>query len=371
MQADFAVHKGAASVIRDPLMDGVRGVALCGILFLNIFYFGLFRYGYLGQLNDSWDTILASFTRLFLDGRFRSLFCLLFGAGLWILLQRNNGRTDPLKTRLFWLCAFGALHGFLFFAGDILLTYGLAGLLVLGLLNSELHELRRYAMLFFLLAFSLNSLFMFVEPPGQVLFSDPQVQADVAVLSRGFWAGRLANAENFFAILPGIPLVTLWYTAALVLSGVYLFRRGWLVSPMPGRMLWPLVFAAAVFTAVTFYCDQTDNRLLFALREGLNWLAAFLMALVYCQLLCRVFIRRPVAILTLAGRYSLSIYLGQSLLMVVIFSVYGETIVRRFGYLDYWLLAAISLGLLLVIARLLSSRYGQGPVERLLRTLSR
>src|SRR5258708_39164937 len=62
---------------------------------------------------------------------------MLFGVGLCLMTERNE-RTDSTGSladiylrRNFWLCVLGLLHGILVWAGDILLTYGLAGLLIL------------------------------------------------------------------------------------------------------------------------------------------------------------------------------------------------------------------------------------------------
>src|SRR5258708_377471 len=61
---------------------------------------------------------------------------MLLGVGLCLMtdgaerMYRKESLADIYLRRNFWLCVFGLLHGIFIWAGDILLTYGLAGLLV-------------------------------------------------------------------------------------------------------------------------------------------------------------------------------------------------------------------------------------------------
>jgi uncharacterized protein len=66
---------------------------------------------------------------------------MMFGAGIVLFMQRalerdNSVRAaDLLMRRLLWLTLFGALHGWLIWAGDILYAYGLFGLLIIPMRN--------------------------------------------------------------------------------------------------------------------------------------------------------------------------------------------------------------------------------------------
>ena len=75
-------------------IDAVRGLAILGILFMNITFHqnGYGNYAFFEQPLLS-DTIISLFNTLFLDGRFRSLFCLLFGAGLAIQYEVLTSQT--------------------------------------------------------------------------------------------------------------------------------------------------------------------------------------------------------------------------------------------------------------------------------------
>ena len=119
-------------------LDTLRGIALCGILLMNIAGFGL-PFAYSDPTNFGGDTgvnLLAWMTTtLFFEGTMRGLFTLLFGAGIILLTQRLEGKefrlpvADIYYRRNLWLIAFGVIHGYLLlWVGEILYYYGLAAL---------------------------------------------------------------------------------------------------------------------------------------------------------------------------------------------------------------------------------------------------
>lgn len=79
---------------RNVTLDFVRGVAILGILLLNITAFGLPKAAYLNpawagsiSLSDAWSWAILD---LFAQVKFLTLFALLFGAGLQMLLVRGK-----------------------------------------------------------------------------------------------------------------------------------------------------------------------------------------------------------------------------------------------------------------------------------------
>lgn len=114
---------------RNVTLDFVRGVAILGILLLNIVAFGQPKAAYLnpawyGEITsrDAWTWAVLD---LFAQAKFLTLFALLFGAGLQMLLSRGK---RWIQTRLTLLALLGFLHCMLFWEGDILLAYALVGL---------------------------------------------------------------------------------------------------------------------------------------------------------------------------------------------------------------------------------------------------
>src|SRR5271170_4787578 len=117
-------------------IDVMRGVALLGILVMNIQDFSMIgqaymnptAYGDLHGLNYAvWYTCM-----LFADLKFMSIFSMLFGAGIFLMTSRieaSGQRSRPIHyRRMGWLALFGCLHGYLLWTGDILFTYALGGI---------------------------------------------------------------------------------------------------------------------------------------------------------------------------------------------------------------------------------------------------
>ncbi len=128
------------------ILDIIRGIALCGILILNINFFALpYQIGF--NLNifqeTSFQSVLSWYsTNFVLEGSFRALFSMLFGASALLILSRleqsSKGLTpaDIFYRRLIWLLIFGLINAFvLLWPGDILYTYAICGLFIFPLRN--------------------------------------------------------------------------------------------------------------------------------------------------------------------------------------------------------------------------------------------
>ena len=134
------VTRPVSSADRIKTIDIIRGVALLGILLMNIPGFG-FDWGQYYNLmrgpRDNPDFITLAIVSVFFEGTMRGLFSMLFGAGV-ILFTMNKKETlggpsvaEYYYRRLLLLVAFGVFNAYvLLWRGDILFFYGLCGLLL-------------------------------------------------------------------------------------------------------------------------------------------------------------------------------------------------------------------------------------------------
>ncbi len=123
---------------RADILDVLRGFALLGVMLDNLF--GFTGWGFMTppqrEALPTWyaDAILGLSEQSFINGKFYSLFSLLFGIGFSIILIRNEQKgINPWKVfyrRLFILSIIGAGHLFLLWEGDILFLYALIGMLL-------------------------------------------------------------------------------------------------------------------------------------------------------------------------------------------------------------------------------------------------
>ncbi len=121
-------------------LDALRGFALLGIFLMNIEFFAkplqdLDGPGIDASLHglDWWMDALVYF---FVQGKFWTLFSLLFGIGFGVMLARSHagGRAFvPIYLRRsLALLGIGLLHALLLWSGDILVAYALGALLLLA-----------------------------------------------------------------------------------------------------------------------------------------------------------------------------------------------------------------------------------------------
>ncbi len=137
---------GGANRPRIASLDTTRGLALLGIMLVNVHYFtgplasfSMVKPEPSGGKVPAWlDEAAFVFSRSLFEGKFFPLYSLLFGAGMVLILEkvaaRNRRFWAVFLRRLAVLAIIGLAHGLLIWYGDILFVYAIlgVGLLVLG-----------------------------------------------------------------------------------------------------------------------------------------------------------------------------------------------------------------------------------------------
>jgi uncharacterized protein len=119
-------------------VDVIRGVALMGILAMNIVGFGwpgpVYSVPIMAPEYDRADMALWAFNHLVFDTKMMTLFSMLFGAGLVLMSDRADGRGAKMRgvyyRRVSWLLVIGLVHSYLIWDGDILVLYASTGFLL-------------------------------------------------------------------------------------------------------------------------------------------------------------------------------------------------------------------------------------------------
>ena len=128
-----------APYVRIVQMDVLRGFAVLGIYWINIFVFALpySDYGIPEELNDNSmiNLVIQVISEIFVEGTMRGLFSALFGASALIFLAEARLAASGLELvdryyrRTLILIMFGVIHGYLLlWPYDVLYAYGLLGL---------------------------------------------------------------------------------------------------------------------------------------------------------------------------------------------------------------------------------------------------
>src|SRR5918993_3720820 len=118
-------------------LDIVRGVAVMGILAMNIVAFAMPMSAYINPLaygsHGDIDFASYAFNFVLIDGKMRGLFSFLFGASMLLVIERAEAKGESASAvhyrRMLVLLLFGALHFYLIWFGDILFGYATVGMI--------------------------------------------------------------------------------------------------------------------------------------------------------------------------------------------------------------------------------------------------
>ncbi|MEH6394835.1 DUF418 domain-containing protein [Pseudoalteromonas sp.] len=359
--------------MRNQNMDITRGLAVLGLMYMNAYFFGLFEFGYVALTNPPLsDHIIQWISLIFVDGRFRSLFCILFGAGLYIQWQRWQ-QTHKITQRLKILAVFGLLHGFLLWAGDILLIYACAGWLVLKYLDASDELLLKRGWQFLLLAMGITVLITLIEPHISHVRDSAEF---IAIYNEhhGSVIDMFANNSALFLVMIiVIPLITLWMTAGLMLFGIYGYKNNFFVTGL--AKLWPrrVLLIAILLSAIRISFEYQSSPLIMALKEPVNWLAALFTALLMIHMVVTLTTKYGFRFKALqcSGKLALTLYIMQTVCLLLLFKVFFPHWILSFNRIEYWLLVSLLVLAQLVFSVIYLRYFKQGPLEFIWRKLAR
>jgi uncharacterized protein len=363
MNNDTPVAGSLAAAQRIELLDIVRGVALLGILIMNMPGFGSSFYaeadgshlwpGRLDQLAEQLRDALFS-------GKFNSMFSLLFGIGFTIQFERMQ-RAEPQRAlwlylrRLAVLGVIGVLHATLLWTGDVLHVYALLGVLLILVLR----RLSDRALLGVMVACLLYPV---ASGVARLLVMTPDVVATQVALAQAFevsnnaayghgsFLDAAAEHAREFAFSYGSPM-ELWNSAGFYVQmlltmtlGLIAGRHRWAqrtaeLMPQIRRLhVAALVvgIACGVLFTVIFESHRTPGPTpLKLLGSVAYWLSRLSMMIFYVLTVVRLlqwpFWQRAFKPIACAGRLPLTNYLMQTLICTAIFYGWGLGLWGRVG----------------------------------------
>lgn len=247
----------ARAAERIEALDVIRGLAVLGILVMNIISFGKIAGAYMnptatGPL-DGADSLVWWFSHLLFDMKMMSLFSMLFGAGIVLFSSRlaeRGARSGILHyRRMAVLLLIGLAHAYLLWHGDILVAYALCGmalyplrrlsprvLLILGVILLSIAS-----GIFLAAGLSMQGMEAETDDPEAIAFvaemeamwtpTPQQVEEEVTAI-RGSWLDSLPFRAAFaFEMQTEMFLFWgLWRVSGLMLLGMALFKVGFLTG---------------------------------------------------------------------------------------------------------------------------------------------
>ena len=381
---------------RLPVVDALRGLALLGILLVNMTLFKTapsIEHLAATSIDGPWDAAGAVLVKVFAEGKFIGLFSLLFGYGVATQvarLQRRGGRwrTTYLR-RLAALGLIGAVHLVFVWFGDILTTYALVGVVLLAFVGRAPRTLLRWALgILGTLATAAVAGLAFValrDATGSTALMDVEraaASADAAEagrLTELYRSGGYLDLVQERAATPGGLLFGLAFSLvilAMMLLGMYAARAGLFTDVAAHRSRLTSIARIGVGVGlplnVLVVVVQSAGGIFLVLSGQilLMSLAAPLLTAGIAASGVLLYERRPWPRLEAAGRLALSNYLMQSVVFSTLFYAYGGGLYGRVGAATGVGLAVALFAVQLMVSRWWLGRFGTGPVERALRWMT-
>ncbi|RZM72444.1 hypothetical protein C3B51_21875 [Pseudoalteromonas rubra] len=332
---------------------------------------------------------------LFADQKFMAIFSMLFGASTALIcdkrIQAGQSPYGYYFKRLLILLAFGLVHAYLIWHGDILVYYAVCGVIPLLFVRAPA-GLTLLCGLAILAVGSINSLTTFAalkQLPEHILFDViTQHFAHTALIDQaeldafsGSWFEQLTMraqlAKEFH--LSTFPAWGVFRVSGLMLIGLALYRLGFISGHLSRRFYGYFALCAipagiAMSLAGLWFNHQQQWLFpdYFFKHVLWNYWGSVLTACGYMALLAYISLRgwlsRLRGYLSLVGRMALSNYLLQSLLCSVWF--YGLGFYANTGAVGAILTIATVWMIQLGLSKWWLMRYPSGPAELLWRTLS-
>lgn len=377
---------------RMPVLDQIRGVALFGILLVNVQSYTLFllltptQVYALGIDTPSVYPTVQFLVSVLVQGQFFTLYSFLFGLGFHLILQKcERLGLEPrrvMRRRLESLLVLGLFHGCFLWFGDILHRYALLGFSLFYFHRQSTRTLVRWivGLVLAFLAFQVALLLWF---PRDVSPGSPFLPRLVSRIVTTWQHGSVTEVLSFQmpsfiwvwlnSAMNGLP--DLVHIEIMFLLGILAGRRRLLqnvdaVRPIVRRVVAWIAAPGLILKGLSqFYLIDEG---IFSGGEGVwirtvcEFLAIPLVAIVYLWALTELFLRVRLRLFDWighAGRLALTNYLGQTLICMVLFYGCGFGLSGRLTLIETLAVACLIYAFQVVFSTLWVRYVGIGPCE--------
>ncbi len=378
-------------------LDVLRGVAVGGILLANVLvFFGLIfmppdRAAALPSVAA--DRVALFLEHVFVDGKFYSIFSLLFGIGFGVQLARGGDAALPrFKRRLRILLAIGAIHAFLIWAGDILMLYALLGFTMPWFARKSSRALVRWTVILLAVPTALYIIalaaWMFIGSRGVPTAAGPgAMPAKMLAYFESIGSGGIKDAFIGNLVFLGGRWADLFATVrfpkvlGMFVLGLWSVRTGLALSPADHRATlvrwcklgWGVGLPANLIATWAFeqwpYLPPSLGGLLGTAMQGVG---IPMLAIGYATTVALLVVdgRRFISVFAPVGRMALTNYLMHSIICVVLSYGFGFGLWWRTGASRAMAIAAAIIVVQIPLSAWWLSRFRFGPVEWVWRRLT-
>ena len=377
---------------RDNFPDILRGFALFGIAIVNVQFFSVstFNGAEALDLSQPENGTVAFIIWWLFQSKFYLLFSFLFGYSAHYVIKSEKANRRRWIGRSIGLLLLGGIHLSFFFHGDILFFYGALGLLLTAFYFLSDRALKIWAWIIYIFAaliFTALALLTFLgeffyASKGKALPVDLYIDVlDVALAKGNFLEIAAARVElwSVFASQGFVFQGPLVFVAFLV--GVLVARMGGLAENVSEKLMkrfaaWGLTLGLGIQAIAAYMFVQSTQLESYALgvylsSVGLNLISAPLMSAGLVGGLWLLSQKFRLPLLSAAGRQSLSVYLGQSVVFSTLFSAWGFGLFAEVSLLGVVAIAAWTWFTLAILAQINLRYRDRGPMEALLSNFSK
>ena len=412
-----------ASAERIQTLDLLRGFAVLGILLVNVWAYALPFPAALNPRLVGFDTaadrIVYVAVHLFAFTKTMPIFSILFGAGIVLfaerLVQRGCKPAGFFVRRQLWLLAFGLVHAYLLWNGDILVPYAVIGLILYRLRRRRPRSLLLLAVIVMLVpegTAQVGGMFMQrIQIAGQAAaamradgeFLDPEQQRALERWQKqaGTWDPTAEEIDELTTVMRGsylailihkapetakmhlflYPLIVGWNIAGYMLVGMLLYQMGVLSGARSARFYaWMATIcygiggSLALFGLRYFITHHEDFLPIMVIGFRIVDVSGLLVALGHIALLVLAWQRGWLGALgrrlAAAGRMAFTNYIAQTLICTTLCYGWG---LGLFGALSRFELLGVVAGIWMLQlwwSSVWLRRYRFGPLEWVWRSLT-
>jgi uncharacterized protein len=383
----------STAATRIALLDIFRGFALFGIFMVNIRYMSsstLHLDAFKWMTEGPYNKIVTFIYEYFFDSKFFPIFSFLFGVGFGMQMnkmeEKGNFSIFFFIRRYFFLLLFGVFHVVFLWGGDVLILYALAGFLVMLIrrIPSKFIFIGSILILLcplyghilshinnFLVQHGCNSIIAIPERSYQELVNFHSHGSFVIKLKRRLFEYTVyyRNVEYFPSLL-------------FLIFGGYLASRYKFYNKISEtlRKLSTLAIAAVIVIAIVRFVDARygylgkENYKLYVIITKLKIIASIAQSFLYLYIISYLykykFFLKLMTPLSYAGRMSLTNYIMQSVLGMILFSGSFIGLYGKLGNAWLGLIAFTSYFVLVGGSKLWLNKFRYGPLEFIWRELT-
>ena len=377
---------------RHVILDALRGLALMGIALANFPEFALWTFLSSEQqaaMPTAYiDEIVRFLQYLVVDGKFYSIFSILFGIGFSLIMERHGLRL--FVRRMLILVIIGFLHLMFIWSGDILLLYAVGGLLLTLMIGLSDKSLFILALSLIMIPVGLDALiefggFDFPEPFYQAWWN----KAEALGINEANFASWLRDANSYgqmFAFLIQGAYERLWefVEGHRLPKVVGLFILGYLASkhrlytrlqdlPLRKALYWSV--SIGLPTSLLYAWSATNGHPWGLTVHSLLYAVSVIpLAIVFIIGICLLYLQSPKSVvfrwLAAPGRMALSCYISHSLIGILLFYGLGFGLGTSLGLVYIELIALVVFFIQIIVCRIWLNYFRFGPLEWLWRMLT-